>query len=430
MRSDRAVDTASGDRALEALNRVAAAIENLDEPLSDFFGRLSSTVAGLVRARRAGFFLLTGEALSLQDRAFGIEADLAAASRNIPCRSGGSDALDRVVFGGEAFRTRGGPASADVRPYLRWLAAMQARTAAAVPWSVGDTRIGLVAVFDSEDPEGFSDADLQALRASALTAAIVWQQRGLAEQLRARTPDDADHGRELAQKMTQLEITKRHILNLAAHELRGPITVIRGYLSMVEDASLDLNGMRRILPILMGKVGQMDALVTQMLEVARLDEGRVELSIEDLDLGLVSRKVVDVAGLLAPAGVSILLERSPAPVVVRADAHRIATIIGNLLDNAIKYSPDGGLVRCSVGVEGGRAYVRVADQGLGIAAADMPRLFSRFGRILTAENSHIGGTGLGLHVSKELAELHGGDIVATSEPGAGSTFCLWLPLPH
>jgi two-component system sensor histidine kinase BaeS len=115
-------------------------------------------------------------------------------------------------------------------------------------------------------------------------------------------------------------------------------------------------------------------------------------------------------------------------VEVIADSGRVTTIVANLLDNALKYSPDGGPVRCAVRVEDGSAVVEVSDRGLGIAAADQPVLFTRFGRIVTGQNSHIPGTGLGLYLSRELAQLQGATLTATSEAGVGSTFTLTLKL--
>jgi signal transduction histidine kinase len=98
------------------------------------------------------------------------------------------------------------------------------------------------------------------------------------------------------------------------------------------------------------------------------------------------------------------------------------------VDNAVKYSPAGGPVRCTVRTDRATAVVEVADRGLGIAEADLPSLFTRFGRIVTSENSHIQGTGLGLYLSRELARMQGGTVTAASEVGVGSTFTLSLPL--
>jgi signal transduction histidine kinase len=115
---------------------------------------------------------------------------------------------------------------------------------------------------------------------------------------------------------------------------------------------------------------------------------------------------------------------------VAVDLERIQTILTNLLDNAIKYSPEGGEVRIVVGGDGDSAEVAVVDHGVGIADHDLPTLFTRFGRVMNPVVAHVPGTGLGLYLSRELARLHGGDIVASAVPGKGSTFTLRLPRSH
>ena len=116
------------------------------------------------------------------------------------------------------------------------------------------------------------------------------------------------------------------------------------------------------------------------------------------------------------------------PVLVLADRARLLTIVANLLDNAVKYSPAGGVVETRLELSGSSAEVTVRDRGLGIARSDLPRLFTRFGRIVTNENSHIPGTGLGLYLARELARMHGGDIRVESRQGLGSAFTLVLPV--
>jgi signal transduction histidine kinase len=124
----------------------------------------------------------------------------------------------------------------------------------------------------------------------------------------------------------------------------------------------------------------------------------------------------------------LTLETPSAPVTVLGDADRIKTIVSNLLENAIKYSPNGGPITCVVSIVDRVATLRVADGGVGIAREDLPRLFNRFERIDNRETSHVGGTGLGLYLSRELARQHGGDIHVESRVHAGSTFTLTLPL--
>lgn len=118
------------------------------------------------------------------------------------------------------------------------------------------------------------------------------------------------------------------------------------------------------------------------------------------------------------------------PVPVDGDAARLGLVFCNMIDNAVRYSPNGGSVhvRCLLRADAGQAIVEVRDQGLGIAREDLPRLFTRFGRIVTPENSHISGTGLGLYVAHELIRRHGGSITVASEPHAGTTFVVTLGL--
>ena len=234
----------------------------------------------------------------------------------------------------------------------------------------------------------------------------------------------------LTERIAALERTKTEFLNLASHELRGPITVIRGYLSMLERGSLGEipESAQRALPVLTAKADEMNALVEQMIEAARLEEGRLELSTRRADLREVARIAVEMARPISDSEHALVLESSEAEVPVLVDVDRIATVIGNLLSNAIKYSPGGGQVTCRVAREKYVGTITVSDKGVGIPPDRFDRLFTRFGRIVTPETSHIPGTGLGLYLSRELARLHGGDITATSVLGKGSSFVLAVPL--
>jgi signal transduction histidine kinase len=179
--------------------------------------------------------------------------------------------------------------------------------------------------------------------------------------------------------------------------------------------------------MLTAKVAQMSGLIEEMLETARLEDHRLQLSMGIVDLREVVRACVRACEHSAQPGQRIVVHHPDTPVQVNADVSRLETAIGNLVDNALKYSPAGGDVECVVSLQDGMATLQVHDRGLGIAPADMDRLFTRFGRIVTAENSHILGTGLGLYLARELVRMQDGDISAVSTPGEGSTFTLWLP---
>jgi signal transduction histidine kinase len=142
----------------------------------------------------------------------------------------------------------------------------------------------------------------------------------------------------------------------------------------------------------------------------------------------VARLAVEMAQPFADSEHALVFESPEIEIPVTVDVDRIGTVVGNLISNAIKYSPAGGPVTCSVSVDDHLGKVSVTDTGVGIPEDRIDRLFTRFGRIVTPETSHIPGTGLGLYLSRELARLHGGDITATSVHGKGSTFVLAVPL--
>ena len=232
--------------------------------------------------------------------------------------------------------------------------------------------------------------------------------------------------RAYADRMAELEQTKTQFLNLASHELRGPLTLIRGYNSMLQDGSIPAEQVPAVARLLESKLAHMDLLVEQMLETARLEHDAFDLFRGRFDLGDVVQEQLDVFRPLSPDH-QFILDVDATPLHVDGDRARIATVIANLFDNAIKYSPAGGAIFCTTRNLGSQVSVSVRDQGLGIASEHMPMLFSRFGRLPTDENVSIRGTGLGLFLCKEIAVRHGGDIIAKSEPDAGSEFTLTLP---
>jgi signal transduction histidine kinase len=291
----------------------------------------------------------------------------------------------------------------------------------------GDRRYALTLdVIRSQGPEG-----------QLMGAILVVSDRGErrhsqdAHQLMLRRESETMDLRRDASRMHELERMKSDFLNLASHELRGPIAVLRGYVSMLEDGSLGSlsDNMRSVLPVMTAKLREMNLVINQMLETARLEDSRLILNRELVDLREVLVGAGDVMRPIAADHHDLRIDAGAKAVLVDGDRSRLTTILTNLIDNAIKYSPAGGEVRCQVRTERGRALLSVADSGLGIAAEELPRLFTRFGRLVNADTSHIPGTGLGLYLSRELARMHGGDVeVVDTEPGQGSTFRVSLPI--
>jgi signal transduction histidine kinase len=185
---------------------------------------------------------------------------------------------------------------------------------------------------------------------------------------------------------------------------------------------------RKAVPVISAKVLEMNALLEQMIEAARLEDGALMLRPEDADLRDIVSAAVDSAMALVEDKHQIRVTSPERPVRVRVDAERVKTIIANLISNAIKYSPAGGPIECELVNRGGIARVTVTDSGVGIAKEDLPILFTRFGRVSTPQTVHLPGTGLGLYLGRQLARLHGGEITVDSAPGHGSTFTLHLPV--
>jgi len=233
-------------------------------------------------------------------------------------------------------------------------------------------------------------------------------------------------------RVEALERAKGAFLNRASHELRTPLTVLRGYLHLLEDGAFgelseEMTG--DVVPSLITSVEEINSLVEGMLVAARLEYG-VELALEPLDLRDLVRDTVrgveeTFAGEEAP---TVIVETPSAPVQVLADREQIATILANLVRNAMKFSPGNSEVRCVVSGRGVVGAVAVGDRGPGIPPEQLPRLFTRFGRIDVPGAAGTRGAGLGLYIARELARMHGGDVTVQTTAGAGSTFELTLPL--
>lgn len=218
---------------------------------------------------------------------------------------------------------------------------------------------------------------------------------------------------------------KTRSLHMVAHDMSGPLTILSGYVSLVHDGSLRIEELEPYLPMLADQLAHMQRLVNVLLDTARLEEGHIELRLEPLDLAAFVENLV--RRMRTPeTGHNVVVRREADELPVVADPVRLDSIVRNLISNAVKYSPEGSTITCTVRRDDG-ATLEVADEGTGIDAADLDRLFTRFGRVGDPVTNPP-GVGLGLFLSRELARLHGGDLDAASEVGKGSRFSLRLPL--
>lgn len=245
--------------------------------------------------------------------------------------------------------------------------------------------------------------------------------------LRLAQAEAAERAAELT-KEREVSALKDEFVNNVSHELRSPLNVIYGYLDLLEDQvagpllPTQAEYARKI-----GEAAQrLQNLVEDLLDTARIDAGAFEVLLRTCDPGAQVRETI---ALLTPqlqkAGLVVKVDIAPTLPPLRCDPRRVGQVLGNLIGNAIQFTPVGGTL--TVRLRGDAAGVRfeVQDTGDGIAAEDVPKLFKRFGQLSAGRMR--GGTGLGLAISKSIVEAHGGAIGVESQPGHGSTF--WFTLP-
>ncbi|HUQ41403.1 MAG TPA: ATP-binding protein [Candidatus Limnocylindrales bacterium] len=284
----------------------------------------------------------------------------------------------------------------------------------ATPITAGERRVGVLVLY-AERPPIFAVSDRELAQLLADQAAVILESRMLIDHAtRVRAREEA----------TRL---KEDFLSSAAHDLKTPLTTVVAQAQYLERKALrdpaapaDLTGIQRI-----SREGQrLAALVTDLLDAARLEQGRLVSDREPVDLGAL---VTAVVARQTPGAHTCELDVQGA-VVGDYDARRIEQLVDNLIENAKKYSPEATPVSVTVSQRDGEAHIVVRDRGIGIPAADLPLIFERFSRGSNVNDRKFHGMGLGLYICRGIVEEHGGRIWAESELGKGSTFHVALPV--
>jgi PAS domain S-box-containing protein len=226
-----------------------------------------------------------------------------------------------------------------------------------------------------------------------------------------------------------LEAMRTDFVATVSHELRTPLAAIHGSALTIlrPDLDLDQETSGRLLHVIADESSRLAEIVNDLLVAGHLDSGKLGSRIERCDPRELAERVLEAAGTHAPDGVELSLTSADGVPEVAADREHLRQVLANLVDNAIKYSPDGGPVELSI--EPRDAWVRfsVRDQGLGIPRAEHARVFEKFYRLDPNMTRGIGGTGLGLYISRQLVETMDGKIWVESENGEGSTFVVEIP---
>jgi signal transduction histidine kinase len=241
-------------------------------------------------------------------------------------------------------------------------------------------------------------------------------------------------------ELEQLDKLKTQFLSMASHELRTPLTAVSGFMQIARRRMSRLAGANDVpapwraeaqksdetLEMANRQAKKLARLIDELLDVSRLQQGRVEMRLSEIELADVVRDVAERMRLLSKGHEIETKIEGAAPIV--ADRDRIEQVLENLVGNAIKYSPDSGRIDVSMRVNGANAVVSVRDEGIGVAPGEVEKIFGLFYRSPDPRADHVGGLGLGLYISREIVSRHHGRLWAERNTGAGTTFHVMLPL--
>jgi signal transduction histidine kinase len=230
--------------------------------------------------------------------------------------------------------------------------------------------------------------------------------------------------------LREVQELRTNFTSMLVHDLRSPITVINAYADLLGQGGAGpvSERQRQLLGRIQETCGRMVRLISEILDLSKLEAGKLDLEPQRFDLAGMAAEVVERFGPSARhKGIDLAIRRPPEPCEITADAGRLDQVLMNLLGNALKFTRRGGAVAVEVAPHGREVELSVSDSGPGIAESELPLLFERFSQTTAARFSKSPGTGLGLLICRHLVEAHGGRIWAESELGRGSKFVVRLP---
>jgi signal transduction histidine kinase len=291
------------------------------------------------------------------------------------------------------------------------------RSAACIPLITGEKKMGVLMLENLHEVNAFASTDLPFLQAVADLIALS------VEGAHAR------EGFQSAQALSEANRLKAELISTLAHEMRTPLTSIKGYSTalLMEEASFKPETQREFLQFIDEECDVLQTLIHDLLESSIIDAGLLRLEPQPVRLPPLVKNVTD--DIARRTQIHRFLVDFPEHFpILDADPDRIVQVLRNLLDNAVKYSPQGGLIVVRGEVHKDEVVVSVADQGVGLTPEHLNRLFEKFFRAKSSLGRHVVGSGLGLPISRTIVESHGGRIWAESQTGEGTTLYFTLPL--
>ncbi|TML15754.1 MAG: GAF domain-containing protein [Actinobacteria bacterium] len=394
---------------LDATNRCARALGSSLE-IEEAFGAFIRELRGAIRFDRTAIVLVDDGSARV------IAAAGAAAETVFPPgtqRPVAGSVLDEVTNRGQTVYRED---MVDVRyPEEEDFVELGLRCRLAAPLFVGPRSVGMISLVRKE-PRSFTTDEIEFV---SLLGRFLG---GTVQNIRAYEAE-----RATVEELRRLSALRADFVALVSHELKSPITAVIGSAKTLQDRWRELTPEQRdsFLTLIDHETNRLADLVTDVLDMSRIESGQFSYSFGDVDLGeLVQQSAAAAASAQDEVKVTPLVHR-PLPLV-RGDRDRLRQVLGNLLDNAVKYSPAGGEVEVEALAENGRISVEVRDRGPGIASEHYALIFEKFGRV-RGEHAKP-GTGLGLFIARSIAEAHGGSLEVRPREGEGTAFALELPV--
>ncbi len=403
---------------LSSLFQVSTSL-NLQLRLEDILEIIVRRVVSTLNAQQASVMILDPAAGVIETRAsYGLESEFARNAR----RRLGEGIAGWVAQRGEAVQLDSG--TGGFRDQYK--TDRNITSALSLPLKVGERCIGVLNVNRINHPETFQGHHLEMLRLFADHVSAVIERAEAMEKLGSRT-------RELEAvnvRLSEVNRLKDVFLSTASHELKTPLTSVIGYAELLDDNDDRLTRMQRseFVARLRGEAERLLGLIEDILDLTRIESGKMALRRVCLASNEVAHAAVETTRALAAKRGVELEERLEAGLPdLSLDEVKVRQVLVNLLVNAVKFSPEGGRVRLETRRDGAFVRIEVTDHGPGIPPEDAAGIFELFGQ--GAQGADAGGLGIGLHLVKRIAELHGGHVGMNSRVGEGSTFWVRLPLP-